>query len=152
MSITFFIAIEVDGPHGPETRMAYRCECSKRWCDACDAAWANNTKAPDMFFCDDCTNVELNMANTNAADWMRWIGLASGPCGEIKANELAALCRRRLWDEERNHDPALDGDDYKIDGGPRVIISDRPANYLRDQTARMLKICEKAGDRLIAWG
>ena len=151
MSITFYIAIEVDGPKGREIRFAYRCDCSKRWCDACDEAWANGTKAPDMFFCDDCTNVELNMANGNAVDWMRWIGLASAPCGEIKARELAAMCRRRLWNEPRNHDPALDGADYKIEGGPRVIISDRPPNYLHDQTERMLKICEKAGDRLIAW-
>ena len=151
MSITFYIAIEVDGPKGPEIRFAYRCECSKRWCDACDESWANNTKAPDMFSCDDCTNVELNMANGNAVDWMRWIGLASAPCGEIKAPELAALCRRRLWDEQRNHDPGVDGTDEQTPGRARMITFDRPPNYLRDQTARMLKICEKAGDRLIAW-
>ena len=147
MSITFYIAIEVDGG----TRFAYRCDCTERWCTACDEAWRTNTESPAQFACPDCTDVELNMANTNAMDWLRWMDLAASSCGEIKASELAARCRRRLWDESRNDDPAIPGDVYKIEGGPRVIVCDRRPHYLRDQTARMLKICEKAGDRLIAW-
>ena len=147
MSVTFYIAIEVDGG----TRYAYHCDCSQRWCDACDEASRSGADYPDQFTCSDCTDVEVNMTNPNAKDWLCWIGLAAVDCGQIKAHDLAARCRRRLWDEQRNYDPAVEGAEYKIDGGPRVIVSDRRPHYLREQTAHILKICEKAGDRLIAW-
>lgn len=147
MSITFYVAIAVDGG----TRFAYHCDCSTRWCDACDEAWNKALTTPAQLSCPDCTDVELNMANQNAMEWLSWIGLAPSYGGNIEARDLAARCRRRLWNESRNHDPALEGDDYKIEGGPRVIICGRRPDYLREQTERMLKICEKAGDRLIAW-
>ena len=153
MSITFYIAIQVEGG----TRYAYHCDCSQRWCDACDAAYAKGEEAPPMRTCEDCTDVEVNMANLNAVEWLRWMDLPAVPSGEIKAGDLAARCRRRLWDEARNHDPAISGRDrartYGLEGGvgARVIFADRDEDYLRNQTARMLKVCEKAGDRLIAW-
>jgi hypothetical protein len=147
MSITFYIAIAADGG----TRFAYHCDCSRRWCDACDAAWSNDAESPPMFTCEDCTDTEVNMANSNALEWLRWIGLDAAYGGQIEARDLAARCRRRLWDEQRNYDPAVEGADYKIDGGPRVIVADRRPSYLREQTERVLKICEKAGDRLVAW-
>lgn len=147
MSITFYIAIEVDGG----TRFAYHCDCSQRWCDACDEAWKTGAAYPDQFTCADCTDVEVNMTDPNARDWLRWIGLAADDCGQVKASELAVRCRRRLWDEARNHDPAVDGYDHKADGCARLIIVGRGPDYLRERTAQMLKICEKAGDRLIAW-
>jgi hypothetical protein len=147
MSITFYIAVRVND----ETRFAYRCDCEQRWCDACDVAFAKDGLAPPMFTCADCTDVELNMANSNAVEWLRWVGLEADYGGQIEARDLAARCRRRLWDEQRNYDPAVEGADYKIDGGPRVIVADRRPNYLREQTERMLKICAKADDRLIAW-
>jgi len=148
VSITFFIAISEGGC----TRIAYHCDCSRRWCDACDEAWAKGTDAPAEFFCDDCTNVEVNMSNANAREWLRWIGLAPDNGGEISARDLAARCRRRLWDEARNYDPAALGYEHKADGCARLIVCDRRPNYLRERTEQMLKICEKAGERLIAWG
>ena len=148
MSITFYIAIS----EGGGTRFAYHCDCSRRWCVACDAAWAKGQDAPAEFSCPDCTDVEVNMANDNARQWLRWIGLPPDDGGEISARELAARCRRRLWDEARNHDPAVEGSDHKEDGCARLIICDRRPNYLRERTEQMLKICEKAEGRLIAWG
>jgi hypothetical protein len=147
MSITFFIARrEPDGT----TRMAYRCNCSERWCNACDAAFDKNEQSPEMYTCADCTDVEMNLANQNAMEFIHWLGINADY--SIPAPEMAALCRRRLWDEKRNHDPAKDGDEYKVEGGPRVIIAERRPGYLREKTEIMLRICEKAGDRLIAWG
>lgn len=148
MSVDFYIAIKVDGG----TRYVYRCDCSQQWCDACDVAWEKGEQSPEMFLCESCTDVSVNLHNGNAADWLRWVGLTSAPCGEIKAAELAALCRRRLWDEARNHDAGTEGADYKVPNGPRVIMGGRPDGRLRQITEQMLRVCEKAGDRLIAWG
>ncbi|HSX23313.1 MAG TPA: hypothetical protein VLE97_11120 [Gaiellaceae bacterium] len=147
MSITFYIAIEVDGG----TRFAYSCDCSRRWCEACDEAWKTGADYPDQFTCADCTDVEVNMTESNTKDWLRWIGLPPDDCGQVSARELAARCRRRLWDETRNHDPAVEGYEAKDPGKARLIVCDRGPDYLRERTAQMLKVCEKAGDRLIAW-
>ena len=148
MSTTFYIAISEGGC----TRFAYRCECLARWNDACDEAWAKGLDMPSELSCGDCTDVEVNMSEGNAMEWLRWIGLAAEYGGEIKASDLAALCRRRLWDEARNYDPAVAGSDRQEQGRARLIVCDRRPNYLREKTEQMLKICEKAADRLIAWG
>jgi hypothetical protein len=147
MSITFYIAIEIDGG----TRFAYRCDCSTRWCDDCDAAWSKGQDAPEQYSCPDCTDVDVQMATGNARDWLRWMGLPPDDAGQISARDLAVRCRRRLWNEDRNHDPAVEGGEYKAPGSARLIVCDRRPDYLRDQTEHILKICEKAGDRLIAW-
>lgn len=104
-----------------------------------------------MFSCADCTDVEVNMANGNAWEWMQWVGITPDHSGEIKASELAALCRRRLWGEERNHDPAREGSESTGSGGCRVIECAREPDYLRGRTEKMLRVCEKAGDRVITW-
>lgn len=155
MSITFYIAKRMPEALGGGLRYAYRCDCSERWCNACDEAHLAGTDSPRMFSCDDCTDVEVNMANMNAAEWMRWVGLNSCPGGEIKATELAALCRRRLWDEARNHDPSVTSEQFAkrlgLENNPRVIFGERAEDYLRDRTEQILRVCEKAGDRMIAW-
>jgi hypothetical protein len=140
MSITF-------GIQNQDGSFAYRCNCSERWCDACDSAWANGEDAPAQFFCENCTDTEINMANDNAYDLMIWIGLAVGYCGSIPARELAVKCRRRLWDEARNHDAPIEG--YS-DG--RIHFAGRRPGYLRERTAQVLALCEKAGERIIYWG
>lgn len=149
MSVTFSIMKRhEDG----SLRFAYRCDCSRRWCDDCDAAWAKGEDTPDQYTCENCTDTDINMANGNAMEWMRWVGLVADYGGEVEASKLAALCRRRLWDEQRNYDPAIEGDEFKVEGGPMVIMCGRRPNYLREQTERMLKLCEKAGDGVISWG
>jgi hypothetical protein len=148
MSVDFYIAIEVEGG----TRYVYRCDCDQRWCDACDIAWEKGEQSPEMFSCENCTDVKVNLHNQNAGDWMRWVGLVSAPSGHIKAIELAAMCRRRLWDEKRNHDSAVSFEETTSGVGARLISGGRPAGRLRDITEQMLRVCEKAGDRLIAWG
>lgn len=149
MSVTFSIMKR----HEDGTlRFAYRCDCSQRWCDACDEADAKGEKYPPQFTCDQCTDTDINMANMNAMEWLTWVGLTADYGGEIEASKLAVLCRRRLWDEARNHDPAIPGEVFQSMNGPRVIISSRRPGYLRERTEQMLKLCEKAGDRVISWG
>ena len=152
MSVDFYIAKRMPEALGGGTRYVYRCDCSERWCAACDEAYLNGTESPMMFSCDDCTDVSVNLHNGNAAAWLQWVGLSSQPCGEIKATELAALCRRRLWDEARNHDVGFDGYDHQEPGKCRVISGGRPDGRLRQITEQILRVCEKAGDRLVAWG
>lgn len=154
MSITFSIAVQrEDG----SLRPAYRCDCSIRWCDACDLADEAGQPYPEQFFCDNCTNKDINMANQNAWDFMRWVGIHDGTLqgasgGEIRASDLAVKCRRRLWDEARNHDKGFETQDFKVPGGPRVIMGGRRDGYLRETTERMLALCELAADRWITWG
>jgi hypothetical protein len=88
----------------------------------------------------------LNLGNTNAGDLLDWLTLPRVLWGEIAAQELAARCRRRLWDVARNHDPALA---ELVDG--RFITCGRRAGYLRERTAELLSLAEKAGDARIRW-
>lgn len=155
MSVTFFIAEVVDGI----TKPSYRCDCSTRWCDACDAAWAKGEDAPDQFSCENCDGTEMNLSNSNAEDFISWLGLEKNQedylYGKMNAREVAARCRRRLWDEARNHDPALSPEERAealgVAQSRRVIIAGRSPGYLRSKTEEMLRLCEKAGDRMIVW-
>ena len=111
----------------------------------------------------------LNVANANGRDLLQWLGL---PCeelvGSVPAAELAARCRRRLWDEARNRDPEVpttdswsgrltvidsDGSERVVGGEPglRVIYCGRPADYLRSQTERRLALAQLAGAEPIEW-
>jgi hypothetical protein len=149
MSITFYIGVtREDGCIVP----AERCDCSQRWCDACDAAWERGEDAPEQFSCEICL-AEVNMANGNALDFLAWIGLPVDYCGDVPASELAPKLRRRLWDVDRNHDPAVDGHES---GGPgtgqcRAVYAGRRPGYLRERTEQILALCERAGDRLLVW-
>lgn len=149
MSITFSI---MQRHEDGTLRFAFRCDCSQRWCDDCDAAWADGKDTPDQYTCENCTDTDVNMANMNALEWLTWVGLVADYGGDIEASKLAVLCRRRLWNEARNHDPVREGAEYKVPNGPRVIECERRPDYLRSQTERMLKLCEKAGERTISWG
>ena len=88
----------------------------------------------------------LNLANSNACDLLAWVALAVEPCGSANARELAARCRRRLWDVERNHDPARP---FHEEGN--LIECGRRAGYLRERTAELLSLAERAGDAVIQW-
>jgi hypothetical protein len=64
--------------------------------------------------------------------------------GTLRARDLAARCRRRLWPEPRNIDPAIPS---SVDG--IMIEAGRPAGYLRDRTARLLAIAEDAPEGVV---
>ncbi len=88
----------------------------------------------------------VNLANENAADLLEWLDLPRRLWGNSEARELAARCRRRLWDVARNYDreraPTVDG---------RFIHCGRRAGYLRERTAELLRLAERAGNGRIAW-
>jgi hypothetical protein len=69
------------------------------------------------------------------------LGVSAGEdlVGSIDARELAARCRRRLWDEARNHDPPREA----VSDG-RLHVPARRAGYLREKTERLLAIAELA--------
>lgn len=131
MSVDFYIA-RLDGN---TVHMAYHCECAAEWIRACDLAEERCAPPPARQRCDDCTDVSVNMANTNARAWMDWIGLKEEIPGSIPAQELAELCRVRLRASS-------------VEGEPHARLS---AGYFRDRTETILRMCEKAGDRLIAF-
>jgi hypothetical protein len=95
----------------------------------------------------------LNIANDNARDFLRWLGLPdSDLCGDMPARQLAALLRRRLWPERRN-DSDL-GRPSSIDRRPgKVTIIDcgREPGRLATYAERLLALAEFAGDRTIFW-
>jgi hypothetical protein len=116
---------------------------------------------------------QINVSNVNACDILRWLDIPldgpDGLLGSISARELAARCRRRLWDIPQNHDEGLaatdsgenrlfviepDGSQRLVAGepGPRVIFGGRPPGYLRQKTKQLLELAEKAGDGVITWG
>lgn len=135
-------------------RYALRCDCMEREMDAWDAG-----DQDARFSCRICTELQLNVHNQNAADLLSWLGIESSPAGDmIDANELAALCRRRLWDEPRNHDseltPKQTAERIGATGHPRVITGGRPAGRLRELTRRLLVIAEYAAQQgyRVAWG
>lgn len=119
MSVTFT-------PSNPDGRALLDCTCDDLSCVACTSS--------------------LNLANGNAADLLRWLGLpaTSELYGEITASDLAARCRRRLWPETRNEDPEIPGAIHKAPGVATVITSERPALYLRTRTERLLAMADEA--------
>ena len=153
MSVTFIAAAWQEHPKFGRVLSSLRsCDCSRRWCDACDAAWAKDESAPDQFSCEVCDH-ELNVSNANARDLLAWLGLVADSelCGDIDARELAAKCRRRLWEESRNHDAAVAGFEDKREGRATMIDCGRSADYLRERTAQLLSVAEFAGDNLVGW-
>lgn len=137
MSITFF-------PATAQGRPLLRCTC--------------DLEGPEelLMSCPRC-KIEVNLCNANALDVLRWLGLTSDAIGDVSARELAARCQRRLWNEARNHDPALAADERLAAlggaaGGAQVVMQDRRPGYLRHQTERLLALAEAAGDGLVCWG
>ncbi len=81
-------------------------------------------------------------------DVLLWLGIPVGYLvGELPSRELAALCRRRLWPEARNIDPAVPDEVYG-----RFYSFGRPIGYLRQRTAELLHLAELAGEGVISWG
>lgn len=147
MSITFYASKHDEGRgyHMP----LFPCDCSRRWLDACDACGPEED-TPESYYCEYC-QIEINLANGNAFDLMRWLGVEADDCGTVDARELAAKCRRRLWDESRNYDPGVDSFVEKTEGHATLISCGRRPDYLREKTERMLSLAEKAGENSISW-
>lgn len=127
-----------------------RCDCLIRWCNDCETAYAARTEEPETYSCDVCDN-EINLSNGNACNLLGWIGVTPADEGTVPARELVALCRRRLWDEARNHDPALASSESAAPGSARVITCGRRPGYLRERTADLLRVAETAGDQFVSW-
>lgn len=145
MSITFYKAFQADDDGG------YRyesCDCDIKWNDAFDRG---DVELLGGFMCDICRS-QLNLSNANARDLLQWLDLAPKEHGVISASELAARCKRRLWDEARNHDPALEGYEQSEPGQAKLIVAGRRPDYLRENTERLLKLAERADSHFVMWG
>lgn len=119
-----------------------RCNCVDRW-----ATDPDPVPDPRAYSCDIC-NLEMNLNNRNAADLLAWLGLDTGDLyGSAPARDIAARCRRRLWDVPRNHDSELPERQLS----ERAIESGRAPGYLREKTEMLLKLAESAGDGEIQW-
>jgi hypothetical protein len=89
----------------------------------------------------------MNLSNRNAADLLAWLGLPTDDLyGSIAARELAARCRRRLWNEARNVDRELPETHAHC-----CVVLGRPAGYLRTRTEELLGLAELASDDVISW-
>ena len=96
----------------------------------------------------------LNLANMNAAELLRWLDIDANDddlFGEISARELAARCRRRLWDVARNYDPEIAARVDSEPGRATAIWCGRRPGYLRDKTAELLELAHRAGQGMIQW-
>lgn len=153
MSITFY-ASQFDAERGYHAPM-FRCDCAERWGADWDVADASGAEYPEVYSCEHC-RADVNLANGNARDLISWLGVEFDYCGTVDARELAAKCRRRLWDESRNHDPAVTGAERAelmgVELSSRVIICNRRPDYLRSTTERILALAEKAGENSVSWG
>lgn len=143
MSVTFFAAQKADG------RRLFPCDCMSRWMTDCDAA-GDMDNWPDPYSCERC-RMEINLTNANAAELLRWLGVESECHGAIGAKELAARCRRRLWNETRNHDPGVAGFVETAPNRATVIYNGRREGYLREKTTLLLALAEQAGDEQVGW-
>jgi hypothetical protein len=114
-------------------------------------------KVPGVAVDYDEDDASLNMSNSNALDLLGWLGFIEADyCGDVMASDLAALCRRRLWPEARNVDPALPAVVDKKPGRATFVVCGRDAGYLQARTTQLLTLCEKAlaqnPSALIVWG
>lgn len=93
----------------------------------------------------------VNVSNLNARDLLDWLGYVAGPClsGSLDSRELAARCRRRLWDEPRNQDAAIPPESMR---SGRVVICGRLAGTLRTRCEDLLKLAEGAQGRRVLFG
>lgn len=93
----------------------------------------------------------VDLSNVNARDMFERLGLsifAGQAWGEMRARELADLCRQELTPKKRCQDVGLTA--YE-DG--RVHFAGRPAGRINMRIQELLALCEMAGDLgLITWG
>jgi hypothetical protein len=92
----------------------------------------------------------MNLSNVNAVDLLLWLGYRRHEMDtngiRLRAGDLAARCRRRLWPEARNVDPGHSAGVDSAPGRATLIDCGRPAGYLKERTAQLLELAELAGD------
>lgn len=90
----------------------------------------------------------MNLNERNGLDLIAWLNFPApvDSYGEIPARELAALCTRRLWPEDRNTDEGI-----AVVSAGRIHMGGRCTGYLKGRTEELLKLCNRAGDRRIVW-
>jgi hypothetical protein len=95
----------------------------------------------------------VNLSGVNTRDLLAWLGMPTNEalCGEMPAVEVAAKCRRRLWPEQRNQDPAVPRLESHTPGKCRVVYLGRREGYLREKTEALLALCELSKDGTIYW-
>lgn len=124
MSITFYPAVNEEG------KPMFRCQDSDNLECSCEA----------------CTQF-MNLSNFNAADFLRWLDLYTPRLtGVIKASEIVARCKRRLWPEARNSDPGTET--VQKD---KLILYGRPEGYMQEKCEQMIRLCEETRAEWIAW-
>ena len=64
-----------------------------------------------MRFALDGQRALLELSRDDGLDLLEWIGLGRAEFGAVEVSVLLPLCRRRLWPEARNVDPARLGAD-----------------------------------------
>jgi len=116
-------------------------------CRHCGEAYRDHYRVDEEILCADASTFHgLNLGTANAMDLLRWLGIPADEYGQHPASDLAARCQRRLWNVERNHDPALAA---SVEGEPgtgrcSAITLGRCPDYLREKTAALLWLAEKA--------
>lgn len=155
MSISFYPAVHETRTMGERPITGYfpmlSCDCLRRYLDACDTC-DDALDYPDKVECESCdVTAEINLSNANARDLMSWLDLPRDDCGEMKASELAARCRRRLWPEDRNDDEGREGFVDASPGRATLIDCGRSPGYLRQRTEQLLRVCERAGEAFVVW-
>jgi hypothetical protein len=97
----------------------------------------------------------VNLSNSNARELIDWLKLSMDTSedlwGRMPAREVAARCKRRLWPEKRNCDPARATRDTKRPGKCRITEMGRPEGYLRMRTADLLQLATRNLDADIVW-
>jgi hypothetical protein len=79
----------------------------------------------------------MELPRENALDLLEWLGLGRPEFGAVETRMLLPLCRRRLWPEPRNVDPAR---------------STRPAGTLRLQTELLATLVSSIDDSILRFG
>jgi hypothetical protein len=83
----------------------------------------------------------LEVAREDGLDLLAWLGLGRGEFGAVEGRILLPLCRRRLWPELRNVDPARST-------GARS----RAAGTLRRLTGELASAIDSSPDGLVHFG
>jgi hypothetical protein len=88
----------------------------------------------------------VNVSNRTALDLLAWLAYPVGPhlAGVLDSRDLAARCRRRLWNEPRNLDPAVPKESLL---GGRLITCGRQAGRLRARCHDLLRLTATADGR-----